>query len=78
MSRYAHATLIHGRDDATALTVAGFCIGLVEHDRATAFRAFDMALALSPSSAFTYMFDSTLFGSMRLSAPWIGANAPRV
>ncbi len=62
MSRYAHATLIHGRDDATALTVAGFCIGLIEHDRATAFQAFDTALALSPSSAFTYMFGSTLFG----------------
>ena len=28
MSRYARAALLHGRDDATALTVAGFCIGL--------------------------------------------------
>ena len=62
MSRYAHAALLHGRDDATALTIAGFCIGLVEHDRATAFQAFDAALALSPSSAFTYMFGSALFG----------------
>ena len=62
MSRYAHAALLHGRDDATALTVAGFCIGLIEHDRATAFQAFDTALALSPSSAFTYMFGSTLLG----------------
>jgi tetratricopeptide (TPR) repeat protein len=44
------------------LTVAGFCIGLIDHDRATAFQAFDAALALSPSSAFTYMFGSTLFG----------------
>ena len=26
MSRYARAALLHGRDDATALTVAGFCI----------------------------------------------------
>jgi tetratricopeptide (TPR) repeat protein len=49
-------------DDATALTVAGFCIGLIEHDRAAAFKAFDAALALSPSSAFTYTFGSTLFG----------------
>jgi adenylate cyclase len=62
MSRYAHAALLHGRDDATALTVAGFCIGLIEHDRATAFQAFDTALALSPSSAFTYLFGSTLLG----------------
>ncbi len=60
MSRCAHAALLHGRDDATALTVAGFCIGLIEHDRATAFQAFETALALSPSSAFTYMFGSTL------------------
>jgi tetratricopeptide (TPR) repeat protein len=62
MSRYARAAVRYGRDDATALTVAGFCIGLIEHDRATAFQAFDAALALSPSSAFTYMFGSTLFG----------------
>ena len=52
MSRYARAALVHGRDDATALTVAGFCVGLIEHDRATAFQAFDAALALSPSLAF--------------------------
>ena len=62
MSRYAHAALIHGRDDATALTIAGFCIGMIEHDRATAFQAFDAALALSPSSAFTYIFGSALSG----------------
>jgi adenylate cyclase len=61
MSRYAQAALLHGRDDATALTVAGFCIGLIEHDRATAFQAFDAALALSPSSALTYICGSTLF-----------------
>jgi adenylate cyclase len=62
MSRYARAALLHGRDDAIALAVAGFCVGLIEHDRETAFKAFDVALALSPSSAFTYMFGSTLFG----------------
>jgi adenylate cyclase len=62
MSLYAHAALIHGRDDATALAVAGFCIGLIEHDRATAFQALDAALALSPSSAFTYILGSVLFG----------------
>ena len=61
MSRYARAALVHGRDDATALTIAGFCVGLIEHDRATAFQAFDTALALSPSSAFDLHFGSTLF-----------------
>jgi tetratricopeptide (TPR) repeat protein len=62
MSRYAHAALSHGRDDATALTLAGFCVGLIEHDRATAFQALDAALALSPSSAFAYILGSTLYG----------------
>jgi TolB-like protein/class 3 adenylate cyclase len=62
MSRYAHAALVHGRDDATALTIAGFCIGMIEHDHATAFSALDAALALSPSSAFTHDLGSTLFG----------------
>jgi TolB-like protein/class 3 adenylate cyclase len=62
MSRYAHAALVHGRDDATALTIAGFCIGLIEHDHASAFQAFDAALALSPSSAFTYIFGAALSG----------------
>jgi adenylate cyclase len=61
LSRYARAALVHGRDDATALTIAGFCVGLIEHDRATAFKAFDAALALSPSSALTYICGSTLF-----------------
>jgi len=62
MRRFAYAALNHGRDDATALAVAGFCIGLIEHDRATAFQAFDAALALSPSSAFTHILGSGLFG----------------
>src|SRR5271154_7041045 len=35
--------------------------GLIEHDRATAFQALDAALALSPSSALTYICGSALF-----------------
>jgi len=31
--RHAHAAIIHGRDDAMALTLGGFNIGMVEHDR---------------------------------------------
>jgi TolB-like protein/Flp pilus assembly protein TadD len=49
--RHARAALAHGRDDATALGLGGFVIAMVEHDRATAFQAFEQALALSPSSA---------------------------
>jgi adenylate cyclase len=53
--RHAHAAVAYGRDDATALTFGGFSIGLVEHDRAAASEAFEAAVALSPSSAFTYI-----------------------
>ena len=53
--RHARAALAHGRDDATALGLGGFVIAMVEHDRATAFQAFEQALALSPSSALTLL-----------------------
>jgi adenylate cyclase len=56
--RHAHAAVAHGRDDAMALTFGGFSIGLVEHDRAAASEAFEAAVALSPSSAFTYIMGS--------------------
>jgi len=55
---HAHAAIIHGRDDAMALTLGGFNIGLVEHDRAAAREAFEAAVALSPSSALTYSMGS--------------------
>jgi adenylate cyclase len=60
--RHAHAALVHGRDDAMALSLGGFSIGLVEHDRAAAREAFEAAVALSPSSAFTYMLGSVVLG----------------
>jgi hypothetical protein len=53
--RHARATLAHGQDDATALGLGAFVISLVGHDRATAFQAFEQALALSPSSALTLL-----------------------
>src|SRR6516225_7381867 len=56
--RHAHAAITHGRDDAMALTLGGFCIGMVEHDRAAAREAFEAAVALSPSSALTYSMGS--------------------
>jgi hypothetical protein len=42
--RHAHDALAHGRDDATALALAGFVIGLLEHDHATASDAFETAV----------------------------------
>ena len=51
--RHARAAITHGRDDATALALGAFAIGMVEHDGVAAREAFERALALSPSSAFT-------------------------
>ena len=53
--RHAEAAITHGQDDALALSFAGFAIGMDRHDRAAAFAAFEAALAISPSSALTYI-----------------------
>jgi TolB-like protein len=54
--RHAYAAIEHGRDDAMALALAGFTIGMIEHDRKVAIDAFEMALGLSASCAFVYSF----------------------
>ena len=59
--RYAEAAIAHGRDDARALTLAGFSIGMDGHDRTAAFIALEAALATSPSSALTYILGSVMF-----------------
>ena len=58
--RHAHAAIAHGRDDAVALSLGGFGLGMVAHDRQAARQAFEAALALSPSCALTYMFGSVV------------------
>jgi TolB-like protein len=67
--RHAHAAILHGKDDAVALTFAGFSLGMDAHDRAAAFAAFDAALDLSPSLAL-----ANILGAAVLS--WAG-EAPR-
>ena len=57
---HAHAAIAHGRDDALALSLGGFVMGLVAHDRDAARQAFEVALALSPSCALTYIFGSVV------------------
>jgi hypothetical protein len=47
--QYARSALLHGPDDAAALTLAGFSLGMDGHDRAAAFTALDAALRISPS-----------------------------
>ncbi|TQI73743.1 TolB-like protein [Bosea sp. AK1] len=59
---HARLALIHGQDDATALTLAGFSIGMDGHDRGAAFTAFEAALAISSSSALTYILGSVMLG----------------
>jgi adenylate cyclase len=59
-THHAHAAIAHGRDDAMALSLGGFALGLVAHDREAADQAFEAALALSPSCALAYIFGSVV------------------
>ena len=56
--RHAHAAITHGHDDATPLAIGAFVVALMEHDRKTAFEAFERALTISPSSSFTLFLGS--------------------
>ena len=58
--RHAQVAITHGQDDALALTLAGFSVGMEGHDRAAAFAAFEAAVAVSPSSALTYILGSVI------------------
>jgi len=60
--RHARAAIVDGQDDALALTFAGFSIGMDGHDHAAAFAALEAALAVSPSSALTYIVGGVIFG----------------
>lgn len=60
--QYARSALLAGPDDATALTLAGFSLGMDGHDRTAAFTAFDAALAISPSSALAHILGSVVLG----------------
>lgn len=60
--RHARSAIAYGQDDAVALTLAGFSIGMDGHDRSAAFTALDAALAISPSSALTYILGSVMLG----------------
>ena len=60
--RHARAAILHGQDDAAALTLAGFSLGMDAHDRGAAFTAMETALAISPSSALTYILGSVVLG----------------
>ncbi|MDF2118010.1 winged helix-turn-helix domain-containing protein [Roseiarcaceae bacterium H3SJ34-1] len=59
---HARTAIMHGQDDALALTFAGFSIGMDGHDHPAAFAALEAALAISPSSALTYIVGGVMFG----------------
>jgi adenylate cyclase len=69
--KHARAAIAPGGDDATALAVAGFVIGIVEHDFAGGLDALDRSIELSPSSALAYGFSAILRG-------WKGDDATSV
>jgi adenylate cyclase len=56
--RHARIAIATGGDDATALAVGAFVIGILECDYGTALNAFDRALALSPSSTLALSFSA--------------------
>jgi len=57
---HARAAIEAGGDDALALAIGGFVIGVLGRDYETALEALDRSLALSPSSALSYGFSSII------------------
>jgi len=60
--RHAYAAITHGPDDANALSMAAFVLAMISSDMATARKAFEQALAVSPSCFFALGFGSAAFG----------------
>lgn len=59
---HARAAIEAGADDAATLATAGFCIGLIAHDYATAMEVIDRGLTLAASSALGLSFGSVILG----------------
>src|SRR5262249_15627802 len=55
---HARAAIQTGGDDAMALAMGGFVVGILDRDYETAIEALDRSLALSPSSALAFGFSS--------------------
>jgi hypothetical protein len=60
-----------GSDDATALALSAFIVGILEQDYETVFNTFDRSFALSPSCALA-------FGLSSLIRAWNGDSATAV
>ncbi len=57
---HANAAIETGSDDAMALAMGGFVVGILERDYGTGLEAINRSLALSPSSALTFGFSSII------------------
>ena len=57
---HARSAIETGGDDAMALAMGGFVIGILERDYETAIEAIDRSLALSASSALAFGFSSVI------------------
>ena len=58
--RHAHSAIETGSDDAMALAMGGFVVGVLERNYETALEALDRSIALSPSSALAFGFSSII------------------
>ena len=58
--RHAQAAIETGGDDAMALAMGGFVVGILARNIDTALDALDRSLALSPSSALAFGFSSII------------------
>ena len=68
---HARIALATDGDDATALALAAFIVGIFEHDYETALNAFDKAFSLNPSSALA-------FGLSSIIRAWNGDSATAI
>jgi TolB-like protein/tetratricopeptide (TPR) repeat protein len=69
--RHARVAIEAGGDDAMALAMGGFVIGVVERDYQTALDALDRSISLSPSSALAFGFSSII-------RAWMGDDAAAI
>jgi serine/threonine protein kinase/Tfp pilus assembly protein PilF len=58
--RHAREAITAGSDDATALALGGFVLGILGGDPDGAVTALDQAIAVNPSSAMAYNFSSVI------------------
>ena len=56
--RHARAAIADGADDANALTMGGFVLGVLAHEHGTALGAFDQAIAVNSNSMLAYSLSS--------------------